>query len=113
MLGRGDAVVNTGGENVYPAEVEAALAEHPGVADCVVFGLPDERWGQAVAAAVELRLGATVTVEELQAHVGARLAGYKKPRHISIGTIERGATGKVRLPALRERADAERGPATR
>ena len=113
MLGRGDAVVNTGGENVYPAEVEAALAEHPGVADCVVFGLPDERWGQAVAAAVELRLGATVTVEELQAHVGARLAGYKKPRHISIGPIERGATGKVRLPALRERADAERGPATR
>jgi acyl-CoA synthetase (AMP-forming)/AMP-acid ligase II len=113
MLGRGDAVVNTGGENVYPAEVEAVLAEHPGVADCVVFGLPDERWGQAVAAAVELRPGASASVEELQAHVGARLAGYKKPRHISIGPIERGATGKVRLPALRERASAERDPATR
>jgi acyl-CoA synthetase (AMP-forming)/AMP-acid ligase II len=116
MLGRGDAVVNSGGENVYPAEVEAVLAEHAAVADCVVFGLPDERWGEIVAAAVELRPGATTSVEELQAHVGSRLAGYKKPRHISVGPVERGATGKVRLPALRARAEAERstaaGPST-
>jgi len=108
LLGRGDAVVNSGGEKVYPAEVEAALAEHPAVEDCVVFGLPDERWGEIVAAAVALRDGETATVEELQAHVGARLAGYKKPRHISIGPIERGATGKVRLTVLRERASAVR-----
>ena len=108
MLGRGDAVVNSGGEKVYPAEVEAAIAEHPAVLDCVVFGLPDERWGEIVAAAVALREGTSVTVEELQAHVGARLAGYKKPRRISIGPIERGATGKVRLAVLRAQADAER-----
>ena len=108
MLGRGDAVVNSGGEKVYPAEVEAALAAHPAVADCVVFGLPDERWGEIVAAAVALREGSAVSVEQLQAHVGARLAGYKKPRHISIGPIERGATGKVRLSVLREQAAAER-----
>jgi fatty-acyl-CoA synthase len=93
---------------VYPAEVEAVLAEHPAVVDCVVFGVADERWGEVVTAAVELRAGVHATAEELQAHVGARLAGYKKPRHVSIGPIERGATGKVRLPALRERAVAER-----
>lgn len=108
MLGRGDAVVNSGAENVYPAEVEAALLSHPSVADCVVFGLPDPRWGQIVSAAVELRPGATITAQELQTHVGDRLAGYKKPRHISIGAIERGPTGKVRLAVLRERAAAER-----
>jgi acyl-CoA synthetase (AMP-forming)/AMP-acid ligase II len=108
MLGRGDAVVNSGGEKVYPAEVEEALAQHPAVADCVVFGLPDDRWGEIVTAAVALREGTSATVAELQGHVGARLAGYKKPRHISIGPIERGATGKVRLAALRERASAER-----
>lgn len=112
MLGRGDAVVNSGGENVYPAEVEAVLAAHDAVADCVVFGLPDERWGEIVAAAVELRPGATASVEELQEHVGSRLAGYKKPRHISVGPVERGATGKVRLPALRARAEAERSTAS-
>jgi acyl-CoA synthetase (AMP-forming)/AMP-acid ligase II len=111
MLGRGDAVVNSGAEKVYPAEVEAALAEHPSVEDCVVFGLPDERWGEIVAAAVSLRDGASATVEDLQTHVGARLAGYKKPRHISIGPIERGATGKVRLTVLRERAEAEQAAA--
>jgi acyl-CoA synthetase (AMP-forming)/AMP-acid ligase II len=108
MLGRGDAVVNSGGEKVYPAEVEGVLGEHPAVLDCVVFGLPDERWGEIVSAAVALRDGAAATVEELQAHVGSRLAGYKKPRHISIGPIERGTTGKVRLTVLRERAIAER-----
>jgi acyl-CoA synthetase (AMP-forming)/AMP-acid ligase II len=74
----------------------------------VVFGLPDERWGEIVAAAVALRAGAAATAEELQLHVGARLAGYKKPRHVSIGPIERGATGKVRLGVLRDRATAER-----
>lgn len=109
MLGRGDAVVNSGGENVYPAEVEAALLTHPSVADCVVFGLPDPRWGEIVAAAVELRPGASVTVRNLQTHVGERLAGYKKPRHISIGPIGRGPTGKVRLAVLREQAAAGRG----
>ncbi|MBW4042574.1 MAG: AMP-binding protein [Acidobacteria bacterium] len=110
MLGRGDAVVNSGGEKVYPAEVEGVLAEHPAVADCIVFGLPDERWGEIVAAAVALRVGRTATAEELQDHVGARLAGYKKPRHISIGPIDRGATGKVPLGVLRERAIEERAP---
>jgi acyl-CoA synthetase (AMP-forming)/AMP-acid ligase II len=108
LLGRGEAVVNTGGEKVYPAEVEHALAEHPAVADCVVFGLPDPRWGEIVTAAVALHEGQQASAEDLRAHVGDRLAGYKKPRYISFGPIERGATGKVRLTVLRERAGAER-----
>lgn len=108
LLGRGEAVVNTGGEKVYPAEVESAIAEHPAVADCVVFGLPDERWGEIVTAAVALHDGQDVTADALREHVGQRLAGYKKPRHVSIGPIERGATGKIRLEVLRDRAAAER-----
>jgi acyl-CoA synthetase (AMP-forming)/AMP-acid ligase II len=73
-----------------------------------VFGLPDQRWGEVVTAAVALREGQHASAEDLRAHVGDRLAGYKKPRYISFGPIERGATGKVRLTALRERAGAER-----
>lgn len=111
LLGRGEAVVNTGGEKVYPAEVEHALLQHPAVADCVVFGLPDPRWGEVVAAAVALRDGEVASAEDLRNHVGDRLAGYKKPRFVSFGPTERGATGKVRLEALRDRAAAERAAA--
>jgi 3-oxocholest-4-en-26-oate---CoA ligase len=103
MLGRGDAVVNSGGENVFPGEVEGAIARHPAVADCVVFGVPDERWGEVLAAAVELRPGASLTASELQNHVGELLAGYKKPRRVLFGPLDRSPSGKVSLVELRAR----------
>jgi acyl-CoA synthetase (AMP-forming)/AMP-acid ligase II len=101
LLGRGAAVVNTGGEKVYPAEVESVLLTHPDVADCVVVGVPDERWGEAVAAVVELRR--EVGDAELIEHVGRRLAGYKKPRHVVVvESLRRGPNGKVELRWARQ-----------
>src|SRR5581483_1130091 len=77
LLGRGSVSIDTGGEKVFPEEVEAAVKSHPAVFDCTVVGVPDARWGERVTAVVELRPGAQVTLEELQAHCRARIAGYK------------------------------------
>jgi 3-oxocholest-4-en-26-oate---CoA ligase len=107
FLGRASGVINTGGEKVYPAEVEGVLMEHPAVADCVVFGLPDDRWGHRVAAMVASVPGRTVTEQELADHVGARLAGYKKPRAVVlVDSLGRGPNGKLNMQAVRERAQA-------
>ncbi|THG29526.1 AMP-binding protein [Naasia lichenicola] len=105
LLGRGSSVVNSGGEKVYPTEVEESLMRFPGVLDAVVFGLPDPRWGEVVAAAVAAEDPAELDVGELIAHVGHELAGYKKPRHVLVlPDLDRSPTGKVDLGALRERA---------
>jgi acyl-CoA synthetase (AMP-forming)/AMP-acid ligase II len=101
LLGRGTAVVNTGGEKVYPAEVEGAILSHPDVGDAVVFGIPDERWGSVVAAVVCPREGATITPEQVGAHLVGRLAGYKLPRRLVVrDRIERSPSGKLNLRAL-------------
>ncbi len=98
---RGDLIV-TGGENVYPAEVEAVLREHPAVAEACVVGLEDPEWGQRVAAAVVLRPGAHVTPETLAAHCRRHLAGYKVPRRWRlVSDLPRTASGKVRRPGVR------------
>lgn len=102
LLGRGSGVINTGGEKVYPQEVEDALLSHPGVADAAVIGVPDHRFGEVVTAVVARRDPA-VTADELVAHVGASLAGYKKPRRIVFrDSLERTPTGKVPIARLRE-----------
>jgi 3-oxocholest-4-en-26-oate---CoA ligase len=100
FLGRGSAVVNTGGEKVYPAEVEQEILAHDAVADCVVLAAPDERWGQVVAAVVEPRPGARLDPDALAAFLGERLAGYKKPRRIVVHPIERSPSGKANLRRL-------------
>src|SRR5690606_7381560 len=84
LLGRGSLVINTGGEKVYPEEVEVALKDHPDVDDAVVVGLPDERFGERVAAVVAPRPGAAVTLEELHEHCRGRLAGYKLPLQLKV-----------------------------
>ncbi|MBT3246797.1 MAG: AMP-binding protein [Actinobacteria bacterium] len=97
LLGRGSACINTGGEKVYPEEVEEAIKEHPGVADCNVVGLPDERWGQAVAAVVELNAanGEAIDEEALNRYSRTVLAGYKVPKRILlVDLIRRGPNGK-------------------
>ncbi|WP_052810620.1 AMP-binding protein [Variovorax paradoxus] len=76
-------LIKTGGENVYPAEVEKALLAHPEVAEAFVFGLPDERWGEAVHAAVALKPGAVATQDDLVDFVAQRLARYKRPQSIA------------------------------
>jgi acyl-CoA synthetase (AMP-forming)/AMP-acid ligase II len=105
LLGRLSAVVNTGGEKVFPAEVEHALLSHPSVDDAVVFGLPDRRFGEVVSAMVAPASGATIDVDELRTFVDERLAGYKKPRHIFVRpSLERTLTGKVELARVKEDA---------
>jgi fatty-acyl-CoA synthase len=95
LLGRGSLVINTGGEKVYPEEVEVALKDHPDVYDCVVVGLPDERFGQCVAAVVAPRPGTAPTLEELTEHCRDRLAGYKLPRRLRlVPQVRRTAVGK-------------------
>ncbi|MEY9876416.1 acyl-CoA synthetase (AMP-forming)/AMP-acid ligase II [Streptacidiphilus sp. MAP12-33] len=97
-------MVITGGENVYPVEVEAALAEHPSVLDVAVFGTPDERWGEAVTAAVVLRPDAgRVEPEELIAFTRERIASYKKPQQVHfLDELPRNPTGKILKRVLRE-----------
>lgn len=80
LLGRGSACINTAGEKVYPEEVEEALKRHAAVADALVVGLPDPKWGQAVTAVVAMRPGSDFDPEALRAHVRGALAGYKTPK---------------------------------
>jgi 3-oxocholest-4-en-26-oate---CoA ligase len=95
LLGRGSVSINTGGEKVYPEEVEAALKGHPAVFDAVVVGLPDERWGERVIALVEPRDGTSPSFDELDVHVREHVAGYKAPREvILVDTIVRSPSGK-------------------
>jgi acyl-CoA synthetase (AMP-forming)/AMP-acid ligase II len=96
LLGRGSLCINTGGEKVYPEEVEAVLKVHPEVADAVVLGAPDERFGQRVVAIIAVAPGKTAPdLEMLQAHSRAQLAGYKVPRALRVvGAIERTPAGK-------------------
>src|SRR5437762_145096 len=82
LLGRGSVCINSGGEKIYPEEVEAALKAHPAVFDVVVVGVPDERWGERVAAVIEVRPGHAVTLDELDAHARLHVAGYKVPREL-------------------------------
>jgi acyl-CoA synthetase (AMP-forming)/AMP-acid ligase II len=95
LVGRGATCINTGGEKVYPEEVEAAVLTHPRVRDAIVVGIPDERFGAAVAVVVACD-GAAVTVEELREHCRADLAGYKHPRSVTVvDTVRRSAAGKA------------------
>ncbi len=80
MLGRGSVSINSGGEKIFPEEVENAVKAHPGVFDVVVVGVPDERWGQTVTAVVRPVDGTALTLEELQVHCRGLIAGYKVPR---------------------------------
>ncbi|GGH34871.1 AMP-binding protein [Microbacterium album] len=108
LLGRLSAVVNTGGEKVFPAEVEQVLLEHPAVDDAVVFGLPDARFGEAVSAMVAPAPGTDIDVAALLDFVGERLAGYKKPRHVFVRpSLGRSATGKIELARVKADAVAE------
>jgi acyl-CoA synthetase (AMP-forming)/AMP-acid ligase II len=97
LLGRGALCINTGGEKVYPEEVEAVLKSHPDIADAVVVGVPDDRWGQRVAAVVELRDGAQVpSLDALQSHCRSSLAGYKVIRTLAVvDEVPRSPAGKA------------------
>ena len=104
LLGRGSVSINTGGEKVFPEEVEECIKTMPGVSDAVVVGVPDPRFGEIVAAAVQPATGAVIVPETVSEHVRARLAGHKVPRHVMlVDSVGRGPNGKADYPQVRRR----------
>jgi O-succinylbenzoic acid--CoA ligase len=102
VTGRAADTIVSGGENVAPTEVEAALLEHPAVAEAAVHGRPDPEWGEAIVATVVLRDGTQPTEEELRAHVAGRLARFKVPKAVCVArALPRTASGKLRRGELR------------
>jgi acyl-CoA synthetase (AMP-forming)/AMP-acid ligase II len=113
LIDRKKNLIISGGENVYPAEVEAVLAGHPEVRDVAVIGRPDRKWGERVAAVVVARDGAAPDADRLMAWAKQRLAGYKRPREIlfvSAAEMPRTATGKIQHHLLRDRLAQSAGP---
>jgi acyl-CoA synthetase (AMP-forming)/AMP-acid ligase II len=105
ILGRGSQCINTGGEKVYPEEVEEPLRAHPDVEDALVVGVPDDRWGERVVAVVQPSAGAHPSLDALQKHVRASVAGYKVPRNlVLVERIERSPAGKADYRWARDRA---------
>ncbi len=110
LLGRGSVCINTGGEKVFPEEVEEALKRHPAVLDAVVVGVPDEKFGEAVTGVVELRDGATFDERDVIAHVREGLAAYKSPKRlVVVDTIGRAPNGKVDYRRLKHEATSALG----
>ncbi len=102
LHGRGSQCINTGGEKVYPEEVEECLKLHPDVADAAVVGLPDERFGEAITALVELRPGAVFNSDAIVEHVKGKLARYKAPKTVhQIESVNRAVNGKLDYNALK------------
>ena len=108
---RAKDMVLRAGENIYCAEVEAAIYEHPAVYEAAVFGMPHERLGEEVAAAVYLKPGRTLAADELTAHLTGRLAPFKVPTQIAFveGQLPRNATGKILKRELRDELAADAG----
>ena len=99
VVGRDDEMIVSGGENVYPIEVEKTLATHPDVAEAAVIGVDDEQFGQRLVAFVVLSDGASATPDDLKQHVRDNLANYKVPRDITIlDELPRNSTGKIAAP---------------
>jgi acyl-CoA synthetase (AMP-forming)/AMP-acid ligase II len=105
LLGRGSIVINSGGEKVFPEEVEGVLKGHPDVFDVLVVGVPDERWGERVAAVVQPRQGREPSVDELDAHCRKQIAAYKSPKQVFlVERISRAPSGKPDYPWAKEYA---------
>ena len=111
LLGRGSVCINTGGEKVFPEEVEEVLKTHPAVLDAVAVGVPDEKWGEAICAMVEAAPGTEIDEADVIAHVKGRLSAFKAPKRVlTVDTIGRAANGKVDYKRLKEEATARTAP---
>jgi fatty-acyl-CoA synthase len=108
LLGRGSQCINSGGEKIYPEEVEDALKGHPDVFDALVVGVPDDRFGERVAAVVAPRPGSTLTLEDLSAHCRQTIAGYKVPRQVTlVDAVKRSPAGKANYAWAKDAALAD------
>jgi 3-oxocholest-4-en-26-oate---CoA ligase len=104
LLGRGSQVINTGGEKVFPEEVEEAIKRYPGVRDAAVVGVPDARFGERICAVVDMGAEPAPSLQDLAEHVRQRLARYKSPRELVVAPIVRAANGKLDYKAVRTAA---------
>ncbi|MDF2466757.1 MAG: long-chain fatty acid--CoA ligase [Ramlibacter sp.] len=103
VAGRAKDLIISGGENIHPAEIENLLAEHPAIAECAAFGVPDGEWGEVVAAAIVLKPGHSVTEQELASHLADRLARFKLPRRwLWLDALPKTALGKLQRQTLAE-----------
>jgi fatty-acyl-CoA synthase len=110
LLGRGSQCINTAGEKVFPEEVEEIIKTHPGVGDCLVFGVPDERFGQRVVAVIDL-IDDHTTSDEVVGAARARLASFKLPRQlVVVDVVPRTAAGKADYPEARRLFEAAGSP---
>lgn len=112
IVDRVDDRIISGGVNIYPREIEETLLRHPAVADAAVFGVPDEHWGEAVQAAVQLRADGAATADELLDFCRRGLAGHKRPKRLRlVGELPRNSAGKILRRSLRERFSGAAEPA--
>ena len=110
LTGRLKEIINRGGEKISPLEIDTVIMDHPSVAQVVTFGMPHDKLGEDIAAAVVLREGATCDERELRAFVGTRVADFKVPRRIIfLEEIPKGATGKLQRIGLHEKLSAQLG----
>lgn len=108
IAGRAKDMIISGGENIYPAEVEAVISEMPQVTGVAVVGIPDDKWGEVPWAVLTVRDGATVTADDVRAHLDGRLARYKLPKRVEVvSALPRTASGKVRKTELQETLAAD------
>jgi acyl-CoA synthetase (AMP-forming)/AMP-acid ligase II len=112
LIGRGSVSINSGGEKIFPEEVEAAVKSHPDIFDCTIVGVPDDRFGQKVCAVVQVREGRSPTLESVQEQCRTKIAGYKVPREMHVvESIVRSPSGKpdyrwAKAAALEARGDS-------
>jgi acyl-CoA synthetase (AMP-forming)/AMP-acid ligase II len=111
LLGRGSQCINTGGEKVFPEEVESQIVDHPKVTDVLVVGIPDERWGNAVTAVVApADPSEPPSLDELRDHLRGSLAGYKLPKHlVVVDHVVRSPAGKADYRWARATAEEQVG----
>ncbi|MBW2400732.1 MAG: AMP-binding protein, partial [Deltaproteobacteria bacterium] len=110
VFGRGSNCINSGGEKVFPEEVEQALKAHPDIVDCLVVGMPDERWGSKVTAVVSVRNDKKIVLDEVQQEIRGHIAGYKLPRELHVAAeIERSPSGKPDYQWAQAYAASRRG----
>ncbi|MGO8991215.1 MAG: class I adenylate-forming enzyme family protein [bacterium] len=103
IVDRETDMIISGGENIYPREIEDILKSHPAVADCAVFGIPDQRWGEAVKAMIVLKPNQSVSAEEITAYCSKYLAGYKRPKVVSfVEDLPRTSSGKIMKKKVRD-----------
>jgi acyl-CoA synthetase (AMP-forming)/AMP-acid ligase II len=101
-------MITSGGENIYPVEIEDALMDHPDIDDVACIGYPDERLVEIVLAVVQMKSGKSMTEEELIEYAKSKMALYKVPRKVIFDTVPRNPTGKLMKPAIREKYTGRR-----